>query len=77
MSMHNIMNIQRLSYYRLSFSHQTKCKPIITVLSFVTIYIYRPFYVSFMYNVFSTWIKINIFKVGIIIRIMRINNIVF
>ena len=55
-------NIQRFSYYTLSFSHQTKCKPIITVVSVVTIYIYRPI-VSFMYMFFSNWIKISIFKV--------------
>ena len=46
-------NIQRFSYYGLSFSHQTKCKPIITVVSVVTIYIYRPIYVSFMYMFFD------------------------
>ena len=33
-------NIQRFSSYRLSFSHQTKGTPIITVVSVVTIYIY-------------------------------------
>ena len=49
-SMHNI---QRFSFYRLSFSHQTKSKPIITVVSVVTIYVYRPIDVSLMYMFFD------------------------
>ena len=51
----SIHNIQRFSYYEVSFSHQTKCKPIITVVSVLNIYIYKPIYVyvSFMYMFFD------------------------